>query len=141
MTSKEYFQQAPRLERRINSDIQELEELRKLTAAVSSPSLKEHVQTSRCTDAPFEQAYMRIVELEQKINDEIGRLAVLKEEMHDVISQLVDLDEQTVLVCRYLRSMTWEAIAMELHASRATVNRWHNTALEHIRIPRKDETK
>ena len=135
MTVKAYLQQARALDSRIDSEIRELEELRKLTAAVSSPSLKEHVQTSRSTNAPFEQAYMRIVELEQKINGEIDRLVDLKEEIHDVICRLDDLDEQNVLVCRYLRNMTWEEIAEELHAAESTVFRWHNAALEHIVIP------
>lgn len=54
MTTKEYLQQAYRLDKRINSHIREKEELMQMATSVSSPQWKEDVvQTSKSGDAPF----------------------------------------------------------------------------------------
>ena len=47
MTTKEYLQQAYRLDKRINSHIKELEELKSMAAAISSPQIAaDKVQTT-----------------------------------------------------------------------------------------------
>ena len=53
-TTKEYLQQAYRLDKRINSHIREKEELMQMATSVSSTQWKEDVvQTSKSGDAPF----------------------------------------------------------------------------------------
>ena len=61
MTTKEYLQQAYRLDKRINSHIKELEELKSMAAAISSPQITaDKVQTTPSGDPPYVSALMRI---------------------------------------------------------------------------------
>ena len=68
MTTKEYLQQAYRLDKRINSHIKELGELKSMAAAISSPQITaDKVQTTPSGDPPYVSALMRIWEMEEKI--------------------------------------------------------------------------
>lgn len=135
MTPKEYLRQAYRLDHRINSDIAEMERLQEMVGTVSSPSLEEHYNPNRPTEAPFIRRLEKVWELQDKINREIDRFIDLKAQMRDVIATVSDVDEQMVLRYRYIHNMTWEQIGDELHADRTTVFRWHNAALKHITLP------
>ena len=135
MTPKEYLRQAYRLDHRINSVIAEMERLQEMVGTVSSPSLEEHYNPNRPTEAPFIRRLEKVWELQVKINREIDRFIDLKAQMRDVIATVSDADEQMVLRYRYIHNMTWEQIGDELHADRTTVFRWHNAALKHITLP------
>ena len=135
MTPKEYLRQAYRLDHRINSDIAEMERLQEMVGTVSSPSLEEHYNPNRPTEAPFIRRLEKVWELQDKINREIERFIDLKAQMRDVIATVSDADEQMVLRYRYIHNMTWEQIGDELHADRTTVFRWNNAALKHITLP------
>ncbi len=135
MKVKEYLHQAYRLDKRIQSDIEEMESLREMATNVSSPSWDEKVQTSRNTDAKFVRCLERIIDLESKINAEVDNLVALKEQIRCVINEVADTDERMVLRYRYVHNFTWEQIGDELNADRTTVYRWHNAALNHVTLP------
>lgn len=135
MKVKEYLHQAYRLDKRIESDIEEMECLREMATSVSSPSWDEKVQTSRSTDAKFVRCLERIIDLERKINAEVDNLVALKEQIRCVINEVADTDERMVLRYRYVHNFTWEQIGDELNADRTTVYRWHNAALNHVTLP------
>ena len=123
MKVKEYLGQAYRLDQRINSDIEELGNLREMSSSISSPTWEERVQTSRNTDAPFVRSVFKIMELEDKINAEIDNLVELKKQIRMVIDEVSNTDERMVLRYRYIHNLTWEQIGDELHADRTTVYR------------------
>ena len=135
MKVKEYLHQAYRLDKRIQSDIEEMECLREMATSVSSPNWDEKVQTSRSTDAKFARCLERIIDLESKINAEVDNLIALKEQIRCVINEVADTDERMVLRYRYVHNFTWEQIGDELNADRTTVYRWHNAALNHVTLP------
>lgn len=137
MTAKEYLRQAYRLDHRINSDIAEMERLREMASSVGSPSMEEHYNPNRPTDASFVRCLEKVWDLEQKINMEIDRLIDLKDQMREVIATATNVDEQMVLRYRYIHNMTWEQIGNELNADRTTVYRWHTCALQHVTLPEK----
>jgi DNA-directed RNA polymerase specialized sigma subunit len=74
-------------------------------------------------------------ELEGKIADELNLLSELKEQIQEVIRALPSMDEQLILNYRYLCSMTWKEIGAELHIDRTTACRWHDNALDHMKVP------
>lgn len=136
MKVKEYLHQAYRLDKRIQSNIEEMDRLREMAGSVSSPRYdKERVMTSRNTDAPFVKCLERIMDLEDKINVEVDTLVALKEQIREVINGVVDTDERMVLRYRYVLELTWEQIGNELNADRTTIYRWHNTAIKHLVLP------
>lgn len=135
MKAKEYLHQAYRLDKRIQSNIEEMERLRELSTSVSSPSWCERIQTQRHTDALFVRYLERIEELQIKINDEVDNLIALKAEIRDVINKVMDIDERLVLRYRYVHNFTWEQIGDELNADKSTIRRWHGNALNHVIVP------
>ena len=78
MTPKEYLRQAYRLDHRINSDIAEMERLQEMVGTVSSPSLEEHYNPNRPTEAPFIRRLEKVWELQDKINREIDRMTFMQ---------------------------------------------------------------
>lgn len=135
MTAKEYLRQAYRLDNRIDSHIKELGRLREMAYSISSPSLGERVQTTKSGQAPFVRNIEKIMEQEQKIDEEIDMLVDLKAQMRDVIKEVEEVDEQLVLRYRYIHNMTWDEISDELSADNSTVRRWHGQALLHVELP------
>lgn len=136
MTAKEYLKQAYRLDHRINSDLEEVAQLRGMAMSISSPAWGEKGGSgSRNTEPSFVRNICKIMELEEKVNAEIDLLVDLKAQIHEVISTLTNMDEQMVLRYRYIQNMTWEAIGDELHADKSTVRRWHGEALAHVALP------
>ena len=135
MTAKEFLSQAYRLDQRINSDIAEITRLREMACSISSPSWEDKVQTSRNTDAPFVRCLEKIMDLEQKVNDEIDTLIDLKRQIRVTIESVPNTDEQLVLRYRYIHNCTWEQIGNELNADARTIRRWHKDALQKVKIP------
>ena len=137
MTVKEYLQQAYRLDKRINSHIKELEDLKLMAAGISSPILTaDKVQTSPTSDAPYVSALERIWEMEERINAEIDKYVDLKAQIHTMLRQVTNPDQLMVLRYRYIHNYSWEQIGEELIASRRTVIRWRDEALEQLILPK-----
>lgn len=137
MDKKEYLRQAYYLDKRIEIHLEELESLRELAGSVSSLCYgKEKVQTSINTEAPFVKALMKLMDLEEKIGQELSLLIRLKEQVNGAIEKLTNSDEQMVLLYRYFKKMTWDKIGQEIHVSRETAKRIHANALRHFILPK-----
>ena len=136
MDTKEYLQQAYRLDQKIKSDLEEVSRLREMSTSISAPALGEKVQTSSKADAPFTRCVEKILALEKKIDAEVDILVALKEEMRGVIAAVPDMDEQMVLRFRYIHNMTWDRIGNEMNANARTIRRWHGAALLHVSLPK-----
>lgn len=135
MTAKEYLNQAYRLEQRIKLHKERLDELRDLASSPGSPGFEEHYNPNRPTEAPFVKTLHRIMELEEKVNDELLLLMKLQEEVEATINQLPNMDERLVLTYRYLKNMPWGQIGDNLYVDERTVRRWHNRGLSHVKVP------
>lgn len=129
MTAKQYLRQAYRLNELINSDIQELEQLKALSKSISSPNLSGMPSGSRKQEAPFVNAVMKIVDLEKVIDVEIDRFVDLKKEIRNKLLQIEDKNERLILQNRYLLFHTWGQIAEELNFTTQWVQEIHKKAL------------
>ena len=58
-----------------------------------------------------------------------------KKQIGEMIRSLPSTDEQLILSYRYLCGMTWKEIGTELHIDRTTACRWHDNALDHLKVP------
>lgn len=132
MTAKQYLRQAYRLNELINSDIQELEQLKALSKSISSPNLSGMPSGSRKQEAPFVNAVIKIVDLEKVIDAEIDRFVDLKKEIRDKLFQIKDKNERLILQNRYLLFHTWEQIAEELDFTPQWVQEIHKRALKNF---------
>jgi DNA-directed RNA polymerase specialized sigma subunit len=77
----------------------------------------------------------KVWKYQDKVNDELDLYLKLKAEIHDVISEVPNVDERLVLTYRYGKNYTWTRIGEELHVDERTVRRWHNRALAHVVMP------
>lgn len=136
MTVKEYLNQAYRLDKRIKSDLLEIERLKEMSLSVSAINYdKDYVQTSRSTEAYFVKCLSKIEELQREIDAEVRLLLALKVQIRELISGIEDTDQEMVLRYRYLHNFTWERIGQELFADSRTIRRWHKRALDRIKVP------
>ena len=69
MKAKEYLHQAYRLDKRIQSNIEEMERLREISTSVSSPGWGERIQTQRHVIVNIE--FTKNVDLETTIFGEL----------------------------------------------------------------------
>lgn len=135
MTAKEFLMQAYRLNELIDSDVEELEHLQDLAGRISSPSFGERVQSTREPDPPFVKYLGDIIEMEQKIHNELCELVVLKKRISESLEKVEDREERLILTFRYLNNYTWDEISNRLNVSSRTVHRIHASALQHFKVP------
>lgn len=134
MNAKQFLRQAYKLNELIESDKEELENLRSLSESISGDMTQERVQTSATSDK-IVNIIARIVDLENEIHDEIEKLIALKKQIHDVINKLENVNEKLVLKYRYLMFFQWEEICDKMHYSARQIHRFHDSALENIEVP------
>jgi DNA-directed RNA polymerase specialized sigma subunit len=136
MNAKQYLRKAYRLNEMINSDIAELDELKKLSTSISSPNLSGMPSSgTRNNEAPFAKCVQKMIDLEKEINAEIDRFVDLKKEIRDVINTAPTYEQRLVLKYRYIEFLKWEAVASKIDMSLKHVHRIHNEALKNIKIP------
>ena len=136
MQAKQYLKQAYRLNELINSDLEELAELKIFSKNISSPNLSGMPSSgTRNTDSAFSRAVDKIIDLENHINEEIVHLVDLKKEIRSVINELIDGDEKLLLKYRYINFLGWEDICEKMNVSIRTAHRIHATALANVKIP------
>lgn len=132
MNVKEYLGQAYRIDQRINSKIEQVSSLHSLATKA----------TSTLTDMPgspnrnihrMEDVIVKIIDLENEINQDIDKLVDLKAEIMGVIKGVDNPEYQTLLELRYLCFKPWEQIAMEMGYSINNLFKMHRKALSEIK--------
>jgi DNA-directed RNA polymerase specialized sigma subunit len=136
MQAKQYLKQAYRLNDLINSDLEELDELRIFSESISSPNFSGMPTSgTRNIEPTFARAVDKIVDLENHINEEINRLVDLKKEIRSVINEVIDGDERLLLKYRYINFCAWEDICAKMNISMRTAHRIHSAALANVKVP------
>ena len=134
MTAKEYLSQAYRLDQRINSKLEQVLSLRdlstKATVAMSDIPGNGSRNTHRMQDI-----IGKIIDLENEINADIDQLVDLKREMVSTIKSVENPEYHTLLELRYLCFKTWEQIAVDMGYSTRNVYNLHDAAVEKLHIP------
>jgi HPt (histidine-containing phosphotransfer) domain-containing protein len=141
MKAKEYLSQAIRLDHRISSRLEQLENLKALAMRVTSNLTQEKVSGGRNIRGPFENTMAKIIDLEKEINQEVDQFIELKQEIMDTICQVEDVNCQLVLEKRYISGKSWGDISLELGYSRSGVFRIHGEGLKEINEILKKWTK
>ena len=124
MTAKEYLKQAYLLDKQIQVEVKELEQLREIG---TNPNIN--------LEAPFIKTIEKIWEYEKKIDGKINRLVDLRSEINTAIEMMENSEERLLLKYRYLKNESWEDISYELNVSDRTVHRIHASALNNFVVP------
>lgn len=129
MKAKEYLRKAYNLDKFINASLVELSRLRAHYSIIRSLDYsKDKVQTSPGNNT--ENAIIKIVDMENMINDKIDQLVDLKDEIKSNINRLPDETDRLVLTYRYVCFLSWEEIAVKMGYSYRNIHRVHSKALK-----------
>jgi DNA-directed RNA polymerase specialized sigma subunit len=129
MDIKQYLSKAHSLDQRINDKLSQKENIKcqamKITASYSDIKVGSTKQKS-----PMENAIVRMVMLEQEINNDIDMLYSLKTEIELLVLEIEDPLYRAIINQRYIKNKSWEEIAEVLGYQVRWVLKLHNRALK-----------
>lgn len=133
MTTKEYLSQAYRIDQRINSKLEQVASLRVLATKATS-TISDNLPSGSQNVQAMEDIIVKIIDLENEINKDIGTLVDLKREIVGVIKRISNPEYQTLLELRYLCFYSWEKVAVEMEYDLRYVHKLHKKAMEQCSV-------
>lgn len=142
LNAKEYLKQAYKLNEKIKDKQERLLNMKELLSCIGAIDCsKDRVQTSASGDAPFVKQLAKIVELEEKLQQDLLKMCQLQTEINKAIEAVEDVNCSLVLSKRYILMKSWEQIAEEMNYSISQIQRIHGKALLIFKVPKNDEMK
>jgi hypothetical protein len=129
--AKAYLSQTYRIDKRINSKLEQIVSLRELATKATSTLNNTPVSGTRNVHS-MEGIIAKMVDLEAEINRDIDTLVDLKREIVSVIKKISNPEFQTLLELRYLCFKTWEQISVDMGYSIQNAYKMHDRALEAV---------
>ena len=129
MTTKEYFEQALTLNKRINSKLDHLGTLREMSTKATI-TLSDMPRSSSPNLYQMQDIISKIIDLEHEINRDIDRFVDMKREYMRIIGEIRNPVFQLVMEQRYLCCHTWDQISIELGYELRWLHRLHGRALQ-----------
>ena len=133
MTSKEYLSQAFIVDVDINTKLDQLDRLNAL-ATKATTTFSEVPFTGTPDPHRREDIIVKIIDLEDRIKEEMRRLVDLKSEIMTAIAKIEEPEQRIVLEKRYLEFKKWEDIAVEMNRSLRSIYRLHGQALKNVLV-------
>lgn len=119
----------------ISNEIKSLNEVKQnnkhLRAVSYETDGSQHVSGASNSE---ENRMIKILELDEKIDEEINHLIQTRIEIFEVISKVDDAEMKAVLIDRYLNYKKFEDIAKNMGYDERTVKRKHKKALDKVVI-------
>lgn len=129
MKAKEYLRRAYNLDKFIDACLVELSNLRECRNTIRSLDYsRDKIQTSPGNN--MENIIIKIVDMENMLNDKIDQLVDLKNEIRSDINKLPDETDRLVLTYKYICFLSWEEIAVKMGYSYRNIHRVHAKALK-----------
>ncbi|MBR1737715.1 MAG: DUF1492 domain-containing protein [Firmicutes bacterium] len=129
MTAEEYLNQAYKIDKRINSELEQIASLREL--ATKATSTLSNVPPSGTRNVhKMEDVIAKIVDMESEINTEIDTLVDLKRDVRKRIKAVNNYEYRILLELRYLCFKSWKEISAEMGYGIRHIYRLRDEALE-----------
>ena len=132
MTAKEYFRRLARFEGNIKAKKERLFVLKEMAESVRSPVITDMPKSSPGGTSRLEESVMKMISLENEINDDEVRLINEKTKTLELIGRLKNPNHQTILISRYFKKESWEQIAADMSYSLRWVHTLHGRALDEV---------
>lgn len=129
MKIKEYLGQAYRIDHRINSKLDQISALHDLATKASS-TVNDMPGSPNRNIHKMEDVIVKIIALEEEVNQDIDELVDLKTDITHLIKMLENHEYQIILEQRYLCFKTWEQISVDMGYSIQHTFRLHDKALK-----------
>lgn len=131
MTAKEYLRSIKYLDHAINAKQAELDGLKRDAVNIRGISYdKDKVQGGTADGMKIVD---KIIELNNIIDTEIGKLVDLKAEAHSKIEKVCNKKFISLLTDVYINGFTLEQVAERMNKSYVTICEWHGQALNIFR--------
>ena len=134
MTAKEYLNGARLLDLRINDKLDQVRRLHAL-ATKATQTLSDMPESATKNNRKMENIIVKILELENSINEDIDRLVILKKQMMSVLGEIEKDEYRVLLEKRYLNNQPWDRIADDMNCSIDNVYKLHGKALKEVNVP------
>lgn len=139
MNAKQFLKQGFWLDEAINTKLESLTMLRSIATKTTATLSNDCVGGTRTLNK-VEANVIKIIDLENSINDDIDELVDIKKGMMKYIKKIDSYEYRVLLEKRYLQHISWEQIAVDMGYSSQHIFRLHDEALKIITFP-KDESK
>lgn len=133
MTAKEYLSQAFIVDVDINTKLDQLDRLNAL-ATKATTTFSEVPFTGTPDPHRREDIIVKIIDLEDRIKEEMRKLVDLKSDIMTAIAKIEEPEQRIVLEKRYLEFKKWEDIAVEMNRSLRSIYRLHGEALKNVHV-------
>ena len=130
MTAKEFLERGNQLESRIEMKAEQLEKLQALAESVTVAWDSLSAGGGTPNHNKLAETVERIIEMKIRIADELAELAVIKQEIHETLQQVSDIELRTLLELRYINRRTWIAISDTMGQNERWIYRLHNRGLK-----------
>ena len=131
MAAKEYLSQAYRLDKRIDSKLEQLSDLRDMTTKATAVMNDTPVSHTRNVHS-LQDIICKIIDMEHELDRDIDALVDLKRDMTRLIKAVQNPQYQLILEMRYLTYKSWREIAETLELDDRYVYKLHGLALREI---------
>lgn len=126
--AKDYFFQIRKTDRLIQRLTDTVNTLRSSLTSQNYELKPDKVQTSGAKDT-LGETIVKIIALEDDINARIDELVDMKKDAFNRIGKIPDLDQQNVLIGRYIQMKKWEDLAAEFEYTTQWLFEIHGKAL------------
>ena len=131
MTAKEYLRSIKYLDHAINAKQAELDRLKRDMCSIRGVAYDGDKVQGGITDSM--KIVDKIIELNNIIDTEIGKLVDLKAEAHSKIENVCNKKFISLLTDIYINGYTLEQVAERMNKSYVTICEWHGQALNIFR--------
>ena len=133
--ARAYLSQIGYLESKAENQMEVIERLRELSKTPKTQAM-DGVRVRVQSDEP---AFVRLLELIDKREDELTwtlqTLLELQKQANVALAEMDNSKHMLLLIHRYYDYFTWSEIGDKLHASKSTIKRWHEEALDEFKVP------
>ncbi len=132
MELKEFLSQATWINIMINTKLEQLEELKRLSMKVTSDLKADKISVAGREKSRMESIIVKMIDFENILNQDIDRYVDLRKEIEETINLTTDGNSRLVLQLRYIAGKPWDDIADTLGYDKRTVFRLHGKAIKEI---------
>lgn len=129
--AREYLERALDIDERIKNKTLEKEQWRSIAECTSASAEGERVQSSGSMHK-MEDAVIKILEIEEEIDEMIEQLINMKQEIIKTIDKIEDTKSYSLLHKRYVQGKSFEEIQDQTQFSQSTIERKFNQAYEQV---------
>ena len=127
MTPKQHLRQLRQINKRIDTQLEQVEQLRAMAEKITTNH--DHAK-ARGRHDKMAETVAKMVDLQQKINNDIDKYIDLKADIIKGIEKIEQADYWQILTLRYQKYESWENIAKTLGYTERWIFTLHGRALQ-----------